>query len=204
MNRRCGFVVKEIVLIFQSRTGFNLLKLLKVSVFVLSLCLMTPVTAASFTWTTRDVMKIQARGISLKRPNDRWRVVEAEDYGLVDMIYHQHGGNVVIEVKEWPHFQYHKNRAFSKGIAKKSSLLRQKLLEPFEAEGYQFFDFEFRGHGVFAVGTNSSRKIVVLNFYFDQEHDLNNPVVIQMVVPREQYNLFREDFFSVVDSITQN
>lgn len=169
--------------------------------FVFVLFFMTPVTAAPFVWHTLDVIRIPSRGISVSRPNDRWRVMEAQDYGLLNMVYHRHGDNVLIEIKEWPHFKVHKSYKFNQDMIKKKSSFRTKLLESYESEGYRFFDFEYKDRRILAIGTNASRQIVMLNFYFDQRQGLSNPVVIQMVVPRERYHEFRDDFFSVAGSV---
>lgn len=157
--------------------------------------------SVNYHWVTSNVFEIPSHQVKLTRPNDRWRVMETADYGVVNLIYHQHGQNTVIEVSQWPHFHFLKARLFQREASLPKGSFRTALLQPLVDQGFKFFKFQVGDRQVFAMGTNSTREILMVHFYFAEGRDFTNPVVIQMTVPREQYHQFKKDFTSVTESL---
>lgn len=170
--------------------------------FLIMLPATTSAMAESFSWKTANVIEVPARHVRMSRPNDRWRVVESSDYGVLDMIYHRHGQNVVISVKTWPHFKYIPPRSYFKKRHRNRDRLKNHLLEPLIQEGFKFIEFERKDRRAFALGTNLRRQIIMLEFLFEENgRALKNPIVVEMIVDRGLYPDFKKAFRAVAGSL---
>lgn len=164
--------------------------------------LTTPVQAAELVWRGDDAIFLPEEKISLERPDARWRVVEEIFPDYLKLVRYQKGHNLEIVIKKHVLYKLPKIKFRYGRLITFYELFWKALLTSYEKDGFQFIEKEFdQEHIAFALGTNAKRELLLLQFVFPKNRLSSQPVVVEMLIPREGYEDFKKDFLKVAESL---
>lgn len=168
--------------------------------FLISLA--TPVKAAEVVWRGDDAIFLPEENISLDRPDSRWRVVEEIFPDYLKLVRYQKGQNVEIVLKKHVFYKLPRVKFRRGNRVTFDQLFWKALLKSYEENGFKFIQREFdEKHIAFALGTNAKRELLLLHFVFPKNRFSSQPVVVEMLVPREGYADLKQDFLKVTESL---
>lgn len=159
-------------------------------------------------WIGSDTMTLPGKGIQISRPNDRWRVLENRSGSLLQFVYQHHGRNVVMNLRQGGSIVLTKVklRKRQKELStREERLLRPYLFDPQTEQGFKFFETHDSFDDRFvALGTNPKREILFLAFLLKREKSQKvTPFILEMLIPREWYHDFEDEFFYVANTLQE-
>ncbi|OVE81781.1 hypothetical protein BVY03_02740 [bacterium K02(2017)] len=175
------------------KTLFNTIKI----IFIVSLFLFTSsVYASNFLGQN----SLDFSDLSISQPNDRWRVLQNTQPDIVQFKYLKHGKDILIKVSKKeavkklkligkPHYRHWK-KPFSKII-----------LEPYQNLGYRFIKFEKSKRDISVIGVDQNQNYLLINFLFKNKKFTSDFYVIETTLSTAEYLKFKDDFYTVVNSV---
>jgi hypothetical protein len=154
---------------------------------------------AAFRWEDENTLILSDHGVKIERPDERWRVLEPSYPALVEMRFLRAGQNAVLTLKDVANVPPKNWRS-----ATKPDKEMQRLIEPYDASGWSFYKTERTGDDVYAEGTDSLRRILMLHFHRKTESRHGDGwFVVEMVFPRELYPDLKSAFERAAASLSE-
>lgn len=174
-------------------------------IFLLYFLMSFPVNAAkpdaSLVSTTLGQNTFQIENVKISRPDYHWRVVKTDSPCLTQFRYNKWKSNVNIDVCRHPETTI-KHRWNTKMTTQDSKIFTKKVLSPYRAEGYKFFDINVETPmTIRAKGVNKDNQLILLHCEFSQNDKSKNPIIVEMKISRNDYFDFKAAFQAVADSL---
>lgn len=148
------------------------------------------ILGATVHWINKNT--ICADPILLKRPSDRWRVVNINPQDIIDLKFNRSGKDVVIRIYEVAPTE--------NNLSKKNG----KLLSAYEKDGFYFAPFVSKKILSEAHGFNSNNFEEVFISYFWKTKNHDKGIAIEITLKESDVIFFKPQYDFVINSISWN
>lgn len=174
------------------------------SIFILfslaAVLLARPVLA--WQWSGSNTISLPEYGVTVSRPDDRWRVLTVSAPALLQLRYLKLGSNPTMTLSAVRDAGRLGDLKKNRRARRDADKIAERLLGNYKNQGYAFYKTEWgRDGGFWAEATDASRRILMVYLKprgRDYPHEWFR---LELEMPRELYNEFSEPFHRVAQSL---
>lgn len=150
-----------------------------------------------------DQNQISVDSLTVSRPSERWRVLQNVESDLLQFKYLRHGQDILIRIFKKDAL----TRKLATYIAQQHYWEKKNekyLTKTYQQDGFRIVEFKKDDHQINAIGVDKDRRYLLLNFKFTGSTLHSNIIVTETILENGDYLKFRDDYYSIVKSISIN